>query len=131
LQIPRNDAHWAGRPATSGSTRHEARRYIATMIVRVLTATVSDRASPRLHELMRQQLPILREYDGLIYVKLARRLIGREEEVILFEEWRDATAMYAWTGPNIDRPRLLPGAEDLISELRIAHYEALDLDPPI
>ena len=101
------------------------------MIVRVLTATVSDRSSPRLNELMRQQLPILREYDGLVYVKLARRLIGREEEVMLFEEWRDATAMYAWTGPNIERPRLLPGAEDLISELRVTHYEALDLDPPI
>ena len=35
-------------------------RYIAPMIIRVLTATVSDRSSPRLHELMRQQLPILR-----------------------------------------------------------------------
>jgi len=106
-------------------------RYISNMIIRVLTATVSDRSSPRLHELMRQQLPILREYDGLVYVKLARRLIGREEEVILFEEWRDAAAMYEWTGPHIERPRLLPGAEDLITELRIAHYEALDLDPPI
>jgi hypothetical protein len=100
------------------------------MIVRVLTATVSDRSSTRLHELMRQQLPILREYDGLIYVKLARRLVGSEEEVVLFEEWRDPASMYAWTGPNIERPRLLPGAEDLISDLRITHYEALDLDPP-
>jgi hypothetical protein len=95
------------------------------MIVRVLTATVSDRASPRLH----QQLSILREYDGLVYVKLARRLVGREEEVVLIEEWRDTGALYAWTGPNIDRPRLLPGAEDLITDLRITHYEALDLDP--
>ena len=69
------------------------------MIIRVLTATVSDRSSPRLHELMRQQLPILREYDGLVYVKLARRLIGREEEVVLFEEWRDAAALY-----ESDRP---------------------------
>jgi heme-degrading monooxygenase HmoA len=101
------------------------------MIVRVLTATVSDRASPRLHELMRQQLPLLREHEGLVYVKLARRLVGREEEVVLIEEWRDTSAMYAWTGPNIERPRLLPGAEDLISDLRVTHYEALDLDPPI
>src|SRR5215204_6164317 len=100
------------------------------MIVRVLTATVSERASSRLHDLMRQQLPLLRAYDGLLYVKLARRLVGREEEVMLFEEWRDTTAMYEWTGPNIEKPRLLPGAEDLITDLRIAHYEALDLDPP-
>jgi heme-degrading monooxygenase HmoA len=100
------------------------------MIVRVLTATVAHRASPRLHDLMRQQLPLLREHEGLIYVKLARRLVGREEEVMLFEEWRDTAAMYVWTGPNIERPRLLPGAEDLITDLRITHYEALDVDPP-
>ena len=111
--------------------RRACPRYIATMIVRVLTATVSDRASPRLHELMRQQLPILRESEGLVYVKLARRLMGREEEVVLIEEWRDTASLYAWTGPNIERPRLLPGAEDLINDLRIAHYEALDLDPPV
>jgi len=101
------------------------------MIVRVLTATVSDRQSPRLHELMRQQLPLLREHEGLVYVKLARRLVGREEEIVLIEEWRDTSAMYVWTGPNIERPRLLPGAEDLITDLRVTHYEALDLDPPI
>lgn len=123
LQIPRNGGQRCVRVLRP--------RYIATMIVRVLTATVSDRASPRLHELMRQQLPILRERDGLVYVKLARRLVGREEEVVLIEEWRDTAALYAWTGPNLDLPRLLPGTEDLITELRIAHYEALDLDPPI
>ena len=94
------------------------------MIVRVLTATVSDRSSPRLNDLMRKQLPILRHYDGLVYVKLARRLIGREEEVVLFEEWRDATSMHAWTGPNINA-RVSPGAEDLITELHVTHYEAL------
>jgi hypothetical protein len=104
-------------------------RYISPMIIRVLTATVADKASPRLHELMRQQLPLLREHEGLVYVKLARRLVGREEEVMLFEEWRDTAAMYGWTGPNIERPRLLPGAEDLITDLRITHYEALDVDP--
>ena len=98
------------------------------MIIRVLTATVSTQ-SPRLHDLMRQQLPLLREQEGL-YVKLARRLVGREEEVMLFEEWRDPAAMYAWTGPNIERPRLLPGAEDLITDLRITHYEALDVSRP-
>jgi hypothetical protein len=101
------------------------------VIVRVLTATVSELSSARLHQLMREQLPILREYDGLVYVKLARRLMDRQEELILFEEWRDTAAMYAWTGPNIERPRLLPGAEDLITDLRITHFEALDLDPPI
>ena len=99
------------------------------MIIRVLTATVPEKASDELHLLMRKQLPLLREYDGLIYVKLARRLIGNQEEIVLFEEWRDTEAMYQWTGPDISRPRLLPGAEALITDLRITHYEALDIDP--
>jgi hypothetical protein len=100
------------------------------VIVRVLTAIVPAESSGQLHVLMRQQLPLLRGYDGLIYVKLARRLIGPQEEIILFEEWRDTAAMYEWTGPDISRARLLPGAESLISDLRITHYEALDIDPP-
>ena len=73
------------------------------MIVRVLTATVSTENSGRVHELMREQLPILHAHDGLVYVKLARRLVGNLEEVILFEEWRDIGAMYVWTGPHIER----------------------------
>lgn len=99
------------------------------MIIRVLTATVRDTSAARTHELLRQQLPILKGYDGLVYVKLARRLIGRSEEIILLEEWRDPAALYAWTGPHLDKPRLLPGTEDLIDDLKITHYEALDIDP--
>lgn len=78
---------------------------------------------------MRQHLPLLHQQDGLLYVKLARRLLGPIEEVVLFEEWRDAASMYAWTGPDITRPRLLPGAEALIDDLVITHYEALDIEP--
>jgi hypothetical protein len=99
------------------------------MIVRVLTATVRTERAGSFNSLMRQQLPILRQYDGLRYVKLARRLNGRIEEVVLFEEWRDPPSLYAWAGPDLSRARLVPGAEDLVDDLRIAHYEALDLDP--
>jgi heme-degrading monooxygenase HmoA len=101
------------------------------VIVRVLTAKVNSSASGRMHDVMRRQLPILHEQDGLVYVKLARRMLGATEEVILFEEWRDAAAMYAWTGPDITRARQLPGAESLIDDLVITHYEALDVDPPL
>lgn len=100
------------------------------MIVRVLTARVTYASSGRMHELMRQQLPLLHQQDGLVYVKLARRMLGSNEEVVLFEEWRDASAMYAWTGPDVTRPRLLPGAESLIEDLVITHYEALDVEQP-
>ena len=99
------------------------------MIVRVLTATVLNERAGTFNELMRRQLPILRDYDGLRYVKLARRIQGRSEEVVLFEDWRDMASLYAWTGPEITKARLFPGAEDLVTDLRIAHYEALDMEP--
>ena len=98
------------------------------MIVRVLTARVRRERSAKLHALMREQLPQLQSYDGLVYAKLARRLDGADEQVVLFEEWRDPRAMYAWTGPDPGRARLMPGAEELIDELTITHYEALDVD---
>jgi antibiotic biosynthesis monooxygenase (ABM) superfamily enzyme len=99
------------------------------MIVRVLTATLKPERAGLFNELMRTQLPILREYPGLRYAKLSRRILGSEQEVLLFEEWRDTASLYAWAGPDLERPRLLPGAEDLVLDLRVAHYEALDMDP--
>ena len=98
------------------------------MIVRVLTARVrSDRAAA-FNAKLRQQLPILRESPGLVYAKLARQVDADGENVLLFEEWRDTAALYGWAGPQITKPRLLPGTEDLVDRLEIDHYEALDMD---
>lgn len=99
------------------------------MILRVLTATVKQEQAGTFNALMRQQLPILRDHKGLVWVKLARRILGPTEEVILVEEWKDAASLYGWTGPELTRPRLLPGAEELVDDLHISHYEALDIDP--
>ena len=92
------------------------------MIVRLVTARVSTDRAGSFNALMRAQLPILREHPGLVYVKLARRIDGDVEEVVLYEEWKDTASLYGWTGP---------GAEDLVSDLDIKHYEALDVDPTI
>jgi hypothetical protein len=101
------------------------------MIVRLLMATVkADRAGP-FNMLMRSQLPILRRHPGLVYVKLARRVTGDVEEVLLYEEWRDTASLYGWAGPEVSRPRLVPGAEELVSDISVVHFEALDIDPPL
>jgi hypothetical protein len=72
----------------------------------------------------------LREQPGLVYVKLARRLQpDGSEDAVLFEEWRDAASLYAWVGPNLAEPRLIAGSAELIDELVVAHYEALDVPP--
>lgn len=77
--------------------------------------------------LFRQQVPLLKAQPGLVYVKLARRLQpDGSEDVVLFEEWQDAFSLYAWVGPDLMEPRLVPGARDMIDELVVAHYEALD-----
>ena len=99
------------------------------MIVRVLTARVPQRNAGRFEDLLRAQLPLMREHDGLVYVKLARKVYVGYEDVLLFEEWRDARALYAWSGPALEKPRLLPGAEDLVEDVQVTHYEALDVDP--
>ena len=99
------------------------------MIVRILTATVKAERAGSFNAVMRTQVPLLKEQPGLRYVKLARRIRSGDEEVLLIEEWLDAASLYAWVGPELSRARLLPGAEELVVDLRIAHYEALDMDP--
>jgi heme-degrading monooxygenase HmoA len=103
------------------------RAHSQATIIRVLTATVAETAAGPFHDLMRQKLPILRDQEGLVHVRLARRLMGHVEEIVLFQEWRDADAMYAWTGPDVDRPRLLQGHEELVEQLVITHYEDFEL----
>jgi antibiotic biosynthesis monooxygenase (ABM) superfamily enzyme len=98
------------------------------MIVRVVTARVRSERAAAFNSLLRQQLPILREQPGLVYTKLVRQVDGDGENVLLFEEWRDTAALYGWAGPQITKPRLLPGAEDLVERLEVNHYEALDTD---
>jgi len=99
------------------------------VIVRLLQARVRVGKVASFDALFREQVALIREQPGLEYVKLARRLRpDGGEDVILFEEWRDTTSLYAWAGQNLGEPRLVPGARELIEELVIAHYEALDRD---
>ncbi len=100
------------------------------MIVRVLTAHVPKRNVARFNYLLRAELDELREQPGLVYAKLARRLdeVGGEE-VVLFEEWRTPADLWRWTGGQLHKPRLLPGTEELVDNLTIAHFESLDVDP--
>jgi quinol monooxygenase YgiN len=99
------------------------------MIVRLVTATVRTDRAGSFNALMRAQLPILKEHPGLVYVKLARRVQGDIEEVLLYEEWQDTASLYGWTGHEVTRPRLVPGAEELLTDITVSHYEALDVDP--
>jgi quinol monooxygenase YgiN len=99
------------------------------MIVRILTARVPDRHAADFEKVLRAQLPLMRSHEGLVYVKLARQSHRDYDDVILFEEWRDAPSLYRWAGSDIAKPRLLPGAEGLAEIVAVTHYEALDVDP--
>jgi antibiotic biosynthesis monooxygenase len=99
------------------------------MIVRVLRAKVRAGKVGSFNVLFRGQVALLREQPGLVYVKLARRLQpDGSEEALLFEEWEDSASLYAWAGPNLNEPRLVPGSRELIDEVLVSHYEALDKD---
>ena len=99
------------------------------MIVRILTARVPDRHAADFEKVLRSQLPLMREHPGLVYVKLARQSHRDYDDVLLFEEWRDARSLYGWAGRDISKPRLLPGAEGLAESVTVTHFEALDVDP--
>jgi hypothetical protein len=99
------------------------------VIVRVLRMKARAGKVGAFNALFRRQVALLREQPGLEYVKLARRLdADGGQDAVLFEEWRDAASLYAWIGPNLTKPRLVPGARELIDELVVAHYEALEDD---
>ncbi len=103
--------------------------HAGAVIVRVLRAKVRANRVAVFDVLFRKQVDLLRGQPGLEYVKLARRLhADGGEEVVLFEEWIDSKSLYAWVGPNLGEPRLVPGARELMDELHVAHYEALDRD---
>jgi heme-degrading monooxygenase HmoA len=98
--------------------------------LRVLTARVRNENIGAFNDLLRGQLVELRTQPGLLYSKLARRLDeDGSEEVVLIEEWRTSADLIEWTKGRLDKPRLLPGTEDLVADLVITHYEALDLTP--
>jgi quinol monooxygenase YgiN len=98
------------------------------VILRILTARVQRENVGQFNDLLRAQLAELRDQPGLVYAKLARRLHENEgEEVLLIEEWRTPPDLFAWTSGHLTKPRLLPGTEDLVEDLTITHYEALDL----
>jgi heme-degrading monooxygenase HmoA len=102
----------------------------ADVILRILTARVRRENVAQFNDLLRAQLSELREQPGLVYAKLARRLDENEgEEVLLVEEWRTPPDLFEWTRGRLTKPRLLPGTEDLVENLNISHYEALDLSP--
>jgi heme-degrading monooxygenase HmoA len=103
---------------------------VCGVIVRVLTARVVPKHAGQFNDLLRGQLAELKEQPGLVYVKLARRFDERgDQEVMLFEEWRTPSDLWTWTRGRLAQPRLLPGTEELIDNLIITHYEALDVDP--
>jgi hypothetical protein len=97
------------------------------MVVRVLRATVRAGRVGAFNSMFRQQLALIATQPGIIYVRFGRRLLpDGSEEAILFEEWSDPASMYAWVGPNLTEPRLIPGVRELVDDVVVAHYEVLD-----
>jgi heme-degrading monooxygenase HmoA len=101
------------------------------VIVRVLRAKIKPSKIAAFDAVFRSQVALIRQQPGIKYVKFARRIqADGTEDAVLFEEWQDATSLYAWVGPNLTEPRLVPGVRALVDGVEVAHYEALDDDGP-
>lgn len=97
------------------------------MIIRVINARVRSGRVGQFNAAIREQAALMREQPGLVYLKLARRLDGEgNEDVVLFEEWRDPDAVYGWAGPDLSKARLVPGAAEAVETVTVSHFEALD-----
>ena len=100
------------------------------MLVRVLTAHVAARNVSEANIRMRELQEERRAQPGLVYAKLARRLLPNDdEEMIVLEEWLTPGDLFRWTGGHLQLPRLPEHVTELFQSLRIAHYEALDRAP--
>lgn len=100
------------------------------MLVRVLTAQVAPDNVGEVNTRMRPLLEELFEQPGLVYAKLARRLLpDSSEEMLLVEEWRTPADLFRWTGGQLQRPRLPPAIPALFTNLTITMYESLDRLP--
>jgi quinol monooxygenase YgiN len=98
-----------------------------TVIVRVLRARIKASKIAAFDAVFRSQVALIREQPGLKYVKFARRIQpDGSEDAVLFEEWEDSASLYAWVGPNLAEPRLVPGVRALVDHLEVAHFESLD-----
>ena len=100
------------------------------MIVRIVTARVPSTMTNAVHARIREAwLPALRSQPGVAYVKLARRIDGDGERLVLITEWRTVADLYRWAGDDLDAQHLAEGDASLIEEWKIEHYESLDLLP--
>lgn len=100
------------------------------MIVRVLRARIKASKIAAFDAVFRSQVALIRKQPGIKYVKFARRIQpDGTEDAVLFEEWEDPSSMYAWVGPNLAEPRLVPGVKALVENVEVAHYETLDDAP--
>jgi heme-degrading monooxygenase HmoA len=102
------------------------------VIVRVLRARIKATKIAAFDAVFRSQVALIREQPGIMYVKFARRIQpDGTEDAVLFEEWEDSSSMYAWVGPDLAEPRLVPGVRALIDDVEVAHFESLDDDDDV
>jgi len=96
------------------------------VIVRVLRATIRPSRVAAFDVLFRQQVALMRAQPGIAYVTFARHIQpDGGEDAVLFEDWEDAASLYAWVGPDLTAPRLMPGVRELLDSIEVAHYEVV------
>ena len=97
------------------------------MIVRVFTGRVAARHEGDFNAGVRSRLHEIRQAQGNVYVKFARKIEGDREVVMLITEWRTAADLYAWAGEDVGTPKMVD--LELLEDWKVEHWEALDMTP--
>lgn len=94
------------------------------MILRVARFTLKDGVEPEFMKHTRRLVgDMIEGADGLVDVRVARRMEGGQAVVLVRTRWRDFESVRRFYGPNIDRPRLWDPDGAWVTHATIEHME--------
>ena len=97
------------------------------MIVRVFRVTVNDGKQADFEQFFRQTAaPHVRSQPGLISLQMGRPLPSTPDEFVMVMLWKNLDAVKSFAGTGWQQAVILEQERDLIREVSVHHYEAMD-----
>jgi heme-degrading monooxygenase HmoA len=94
------------------------------MIWRVARFTLNDGVEPEfMNHTRRRVRDMVRDVDGLVDVRVARRMEGHQAVVVAMSRWRDFDSIRKFYGADIDKPNAWDPDGQWIAKADIEHME--------
>ncbi len=97
------------------------------MITRIFTAIVPSSLHGEFEEKFKAiSVPLVKNYDGLISLEIARPTQWNPEEFLMISRWEEEKHLIAFAGKEWNTAHIPQGMEKYIRECSVAHYENID-----